>query len=187
MSNKDNMDLFDQLFSQLDNDQVSFSDFTEVVKNSMTEAAKKKGYDSFSQMLTSEISNSMHNEKPLKPNVDTRQIQKEGITRYEYMMQALDSVKYEPKYQGYYEAGHRTCIQHVVENIENNKHQLCFVEEAVKKDLKNYRKLVKSNQDDAFTQGYYDALMLLGNSLAKSKKVRMKEIKNAVLKMKEKA
>ena len=42
MSNKDNMDLFDQLFSQLEDNQQSLADFGAVVKDSMNEAAKKK-------------------------------------------------------------------------------------------------------------------------------------------------
>ena len=186
MSNKDNMDLFDQLFSQLENNQQSLADFGEVVKNSMNEAAKKKGYNTFAEMLSSEIASSMTKEKTMKPSIDTTQIQKEGISRYEFMMQALKSVTYEPKYQGYYEAGHRACIDQVVEKIRQNSHQLCIVEKSVKQDIKEYARLVKKNQDDAFTQGYYDALLLLGSSLTRSKKARMKEIKKIVMNMKEK-
>lgn len=187
MSNKDHLDLFDQLFSQLENDQQSLADFGDTIKSSMNEAAKRKGYDTFSDMLASEISNSITKEKPSKPKVEHSQIHHEGISRYEYMMQAIESVTYEPKYQGYYEAGHRTCINNVMEKIRQNPHQLCIVEQSVKQDLKNYAKLVKKNQDDAFTQGYYDALFLLSGSLLRSKKLKMREIKKVVLEMKEKA
>ncbi len=186
MSNKDNMDLFDQLFSQLEDNQQSLADFGAVVKNSMNEAAKKKGYNTFADMLSSEISSSITKEKTMKPSVVTTQIEKEGISRYEYMMQAPQSVTYEPKYQGYYEAGHRTCIDQNVEKIRQNSHQLCLVEKSIKQDIKEYARLVKKNQDDAFTQGYYDALLLLGSSLTRSKKARMKEIKKIVTNMKEK-
>ncbi|MBR5290048.1 MAG: hypothetical protein IKU28_03540, partial [Erysipelotrichaceae bacterium] len=80
MSNKDNMDLFDQLFSQLEDNQQSLADFGAVVKNSMNEAAKKKGYNTFADMLSSEISSSITKEKTMKPSVDTTQIEKEGIS-----------------------------------------------------------------------------------------------------------
>ena len=186
MSNKDNMDLFDQLFSQLEDNQQSLADFGAVVKDSMNEAAKKKGYNTFADMISSEITSSITKDKTMKPSVDTTQIEKEGISRYEYMMQALQSVTYEPKYQGYYEAGHRMCIDQNVEKIRQNSHQLCTVEKSIKQDIKAYAKLVKKNQDDAFTQGYYDALLLLGSSLTRSKKARMKEIKKIVMNMKEK-
>lgn len=183
----DDMDIFDNLFAQIENDESSIGDFAGTVRDSMNEAARKKGYDSFTDMISSEISNSLSNDKPEKPKADTRNLSAEQMSRFDFMMEAIQSVTYEPKYQGYYEAGHRTCMDSYVDKMEQNKNQLCVIESLIKEDMKQYAKLLKKNRNDAYTQGYYDALVLLANSLLKSKKAKMRQIKKAVLEMKEKA
>lgn len=181
------LDVFDHLFSQLADDQSTISDFSDAVKNSMDESARKKGYDSFSEMISAEISNSLSNRQPQKPKVDTKKVSADHISRYEYMMQAIQSVTYEPKYQGYYGEGHRSCLESYAKQMENNAKDLCVIEEKVKADIKVYARLLKKNRNDAYTQGHYDALVLLANSLLRSKKAKMREIKQVVLDMKEKA
>jgi len=185
--NQEHLDVFDHLFSQLADDQSTIADFSNVVKSSMDESARKKGYNSFSEMISAEISSSLSNSQPRKPQVDTKNISAEHISRFEYMMKAIQSVTYEPKYQGYYGTGHRSCLDSYAKQMENNPKDLCVIEEKVKADIKYYAKLLKKNRNDAYTQGYYDALVLLANSLLRSKKAKMREIKKAVLEMKEKA
>ena len=186
-NHQDNMDVFDELFSQIEHDTSSIADFTNEVKGSMDEAARKQGYDSFADMISAEISNSITKEKPQKPRVNARHLSVETMSRIDYMMEAIQSVTYEPKYQGYYGTGHRNCLDHFVDEMEKNPHDLCVVEEKLKSEMKYYAQLLKKKKNDGYTQGYYDALILLSNSLLKSKKSKMREIKNTVLKMKEKA
>lgn len=181
----DNMDVFDSLFEQIQSDSSSLADFGDVVRQSMDEAARKKGYDTFSEMISSEISSSITKEKPQKPTADTRNIQIEELTRFEYMMKAIESVTYEPKYQGYYGTGHRSCLDGYVDKMEANRDNMCVIEAMVKADMRYYSKQVRKNRNDAYTQGYYDALVLLANSLLKSKKAKMREIKKIILEMKE--
>ena len=185
--NQDNWDVFDRLFSQIENDTSSIADFGNVVKDSIDEAAKKKGYDSFAELLSAEISNSITNEKPQKPKVNDRHLSAETMSRFDYMMEAIKSVTYEPRYQGYYGTGHRNCLDHYVDEMSRVPNELCSGEEKVKADIKYYSQLLKKKKNDGYTQGYYDALVLLSNSLIRSKKAKMRDIKQMVLTMKEKA
>lgn len=183
----DHLDVFDQLFDQIQSDSSSLQDFGNLIQDSMDEAAKKQGYETFAEMISSEINSSVTKEKAKKPAADTRHLAADELSRYEFMVKAIESITYEPKYQGYYSAGHKACLHAYMEKMDQNKDNMCVIENLVKTDMKTYSSLVKKNRNDAYTQGYYDALALLANSLLKSKKAKMRIIKKAVLEMKEKA
>lgn len=189
MSNKNNneFETIDNLFDKFIHDDEfrnsSLKDFGDTVQNSMNDSAKKQGYDTFADMLVNSISAGLTNKKPRKPQA-AKVDNISSISRYDHVLKALEAVRYEQKYKGYYEEGHSECLRLYKGIMKENQDNLCIVEDDIKQDLKITQKRLRKNNKDVYSKGYNDALILLTDILLKSKKSKMIDIKKIMTKIK---
>ncbi|MEA5026634.1 MAG: hypothetical protein VB012_03125 [Erysipelotrichaceae bacterium] len=180
MSKRNDDDFFDQLFTRLqDGDFINktVNDFGKEIKNTVNRSIKNQGYDNFSDMVNSTI-RAQPAEKPsagepLKQHVDYQ-------NRYEFLVDSLQFVKYDPRYRGYYRDGHQEAIQKCVSWLSDSNNDFDGTEDYIEKEIQTFLRRQRRNRDK-FIEGYLDGLHLFKDELNKSKVFMMSKVKKMLV------
>lgn len=179
MSKRNDFDFFDQLFDRLQKDDFinkTISDFGREVKDTIDRSVKNKGYDDIGDL----VSNTIKPKPASKPQAGQSDLYQEYNNRYEYLLNSLQLIKYDPKYRGYYREGHQEAIAKSVNILGSSKNNFESLEEYVKKELSTFDRHPKKHKDK-FVEGYIDGLKLLQDELRRSKIYMMAKVKNSLV------
>lgn len=175
MANKNrSMDDFEDLFSKhvMRDDGMSIDDFGKMVSKTVNEAARNKGYDSMSEMISDEVQMGLQSRKPRKPKAAFVSAD-EVSNRYEYVMKAVETVHYDSRYRGNYKKGHEDAIIRYLDKIELNRNNLSIVDKILAQELKAAR---KQSSTSTYSRGYLDGLRFISRILQQSKTAMMKRV-----------
>jgi len=176
-------DSIDEMLDEVHNngyDNTNVSDFERIVSKavnstvkSVNSAVKEKGYDSFSEMISEEISIGLNSNKaPAKPNVSLYAT-KNATTRYEFFMSAIENVTYDSRYRGNFKNGHVEAVDRYIDKIELNKQNLSVVEKTLKQEI---NACGRRGFGDSYDRGYVEGLKLVEKVLLNSKVAMMSRV-----------
>lgn len=171
----DNLDeFFDNLFSQLDNDDdyvvnTTIADFGKAIKSEVDNSAKKNGYDTIEDMISHKISGKTYS----RPEVKETKYGVPGNDRYSYFVNLLDNVTYAQSYRGYYMEGHQRMIDMFKEKAKFCQENLSKLDS----DIRDERRRYASSKKDSYTKGCLDGIDYVEKALKKSKLYMMTRIK----------
>ena len=166
-------DPLDELLEKLNSGEFvdqSMHEFNEVVKDTV------KNYDDVKRKGTSSrYTRSTY--ATLKPTIMPEFETKTYTSRYEQVTTCLNNLSYnnypQGKKDGYVEA-----IRRYLEMIDSHSKDLQPVEIQVNSDINTCQSKLREVTVDGYTQGYYDALLMVKKVLFNSKLARLREISN---------
>ena len=109
----------------------------------------------------------------IKADIETRQY----TSRYEQVVTCLKNLNFD-NYPSGKQDGYTSAIETYLDSIEKNPHNLKDIEERVNTDINTCQNKMREITVDGFTQGYYDALLMIKKVLYNSKLARLREISN---------
>ncbi len=181
MSKKNDFDFLDKLFDRLQRDDFinkTINDFGKEIKETIDHSVKNQGYDDISDMVNSAI-RSKSGSKPT--TMDGYHYNNNDYNnRFEYIVNSLQLVKYDPKYRGFYRDGHQEAIQKCVTILSSGNAKFDVVEEYIEKELETFELRKKKNKDK-FIEGYIDGLHLMKEELSRSKLYMMDKVKKTLV------
>lgn len=179
MSKNQNTDFLDELFRDLENDNLNqtIDDFTVGIKKQINDSLRSNGYDNLGDAVLHGVESGFQGKKTTKPDINagTRRAQAVGKTRYEYFLTLLDDVVYERNYRGYYKDGHAKAIDIYRSKAEFCQNDLVALETEVAKEI--HRTRLNRKTRDRFEIGYFDGLQFVEKALKRSKLYMMTIIK----------
>ena len=109
----------------------------------------------------------------IKPEYETA----DYSSRYQQCLACLQNQDY-TGYPASKKDGYNEAINRYIELIEQNEKDLRPVEKQCDEDTKTCRSKMKTVTIDGFTQGYYDALLMIKKILTNSRLARLRELSN---------
>lgn len=174
---KKNYDTLDELFEKLNDEAFissSVGEFTQLIKESINEEAKKNGYDSLKEMIQEEVQSSIQKEEV---KTKKKKMKKHYNCRYDYFVDALSVHQYLERHQGFYKEGHQKAISDMINLADNDPMNLCSLEKIVEDQLK---KSSSAQNEDYYAKGYIDGLKFVKRCLLQSKMAMMEEINQSL-------
>lgn len=171
MAGNKNKDIIDDLVELVDST-------ANTVKANIDESLKNNGYDNVSELVGEGIDRAFGKRKSEKPF----STYSHGIivSRYEYMKQILSTIHYGRRYRGYYRDGYEHIITTYLEQLEQYKEDLEYLENSIKFDLSKINKNTKSTRNK-YSEGQRDALEYILSELRYSKTQLMKKIQRELI------
>ena len=99
-------------------------------------------------------------------------------SRYQQITTCLEKIEY-GNYNAEKQNGYKQCVKVYLDELYNGA-DLKALETRINSDMSEYKKKVKSQQEDNFLKGYYDALLMVKKVFYNSKLARMQELANKV-------
>jgi len=166
-------DPLDELLEKLNSGEFvdqSMHEFHEVVRDTV------KTYDDVRRKGTSSrYTRSTY--ATLKPTIEPEFETKVYSSRYEQVTTCLAHLSYNNYPQGKKD-GYEEAIRRYQEMIDSNSKDLHPVEVQVNSDINTCQSKLREVTVDGYTQGYYDALLMVKKVLFNSKLARLREISN---------
>ncbi len=158
MSNKDLIDVIDEMLEKLEKEDVDVinktpNEFDNELKEKLDEVAKQKGYETYNSMLVAQVSP--------ETNDNVKKIQDEyGFELtfiLNYLRDGINGVEYDPKQMGLYKDGHQEALGKYFKLLKDTKDlnevlRLCYIEESSINKIDTIR--------DIKLKGYKDGLYL---------------------------
>lgn len=168
---KDIFDQIDDLFSQLNGEQIvdDIIKGVDTVSTSINEALKNNGYDNMNEFYQGAI----RDQKGRKP------MPKSSFRKYDsrvaYVKDTLSHIEYEIKYRGYYREGHQEACMNALRYLDSYHNDLDLLASRVKQEA-NQTRIHMRNRKDAYSSGYINGCEYVLSAIEKSKKMMMQEI-----------
>ncbi len=172
-------DLFDKHFNDKDFMNTNLADFGQMVRETINEEARKQGYDTMSDLISSEIQegfsgNTRTRKRPVTAAVHRRYGRYR--TRYEYVREMLENIVYPPRQRGYYRDGHQDALQRYLRRMAINQNDMMMYEKIVNEEIRKYYQQNSRQRSNKYDEGYYDGLKLVARALKQSRDMMMEEI-----------
>lgn len=152
----------------------SVNEFGKRVVESIHKVANEQGYDSFEDLVASEIKMNTSSQRR-KPTIEKV---KGCQTRYEYFVQSFENVTYDSRYRGNYKLGHMAAVERYYDKVELNCNNLSIVEKTLKQEIAEVR---RQRDESLYAKGYLDGLRLVDKALRDSKNEMMKQVYQTVM------
>ena len=113
----------------------------------------------------------------VRPTIKTEVETADYPSRYQQCIACLENQDYKG-YPASKKDGYQEAINRYIGLINENRNDLRTVEKQCTQDTKTCQSKLKTVTVDGFTQGYYDALLMIRKVLSNSKLARLRELSN---------